>query len=60
MKEWEWFSQSHVFSKILKWLSQSDARICQFSAGCVEWQSGLQHTICLEPKNICYLSKLYT
>jgi hypothetical protein len=23
MKEWEWFSQSQVFSKILNWLSQS-------------------------------------
>jgi hypothetical protein len=44
MKEWKWFSQSHVFSKILNWLNQSDARISQFGAGYVEWQSGLLHT----------------
>jgi hypothetical protein len=50
MKEWKWLSQSHVFSKILNWLSQSDSRISQFGAGFVEWQSSLLHTICLEPK----------
>jgi hypothetical protein len=32
MKEWKWFSLSHVFSKILNWLSQSHARI--FSVWC--------------------------
>jgi hypothetical protein len=40
-----------VFSKKVNWLSQSDGRIFQFGAGCLEWESGLLHTISLEPKN---------